>query len=206
MNLLNLACGAVRVVDETWINMDNLHESLEVGTPERANLDAEPNYINGDITKPLPFTDGIFDGVLASHCIEHFDCHQGVSIMRECHRILKPGGILLVSVPDAAVFRQHHEEDTPENAVRLFGEPIHLPDGETTFLGYAGFNRFHKVLLSEDSLWCYFVRAGFEASLISRMNRKDFRTPGLTLRPAMSEMGRLLNRLPFSLIMEGTKS
>lgn len=204
MNLLNLGCGATRVVDDTWVNVDNLRPALAAGTPERTNLDAEPNYVNANITDPLPFADGMFDGILCSHVIEHFDCQQGVAIMRECHRILKPGGVLLVSVPDAAVFRRHHAEDTPENAVRLFGEPIHLPDGENTFAGYALWNRFHKAILGEDALWAYFVRAGFGNSL--RVNNEwcsahsAFEEQG-----PLCDMSRILNRLPFSLIMMGIK-
>lgn len=200
MNLLNLACGAVRVVDDTWINVDNLHETLLPGTPERANLDAEPNYVNADITRSLPFVDGMFDGVLASHCIEHFDCQQGVAIMRECHRILKPGGVLVVSVPDIEIFHQHEHEDTVENAERLFGEPIYLPDGETTFCGYAAWNRYHKTIMCPSVLKAYFERAGF-------LRRERFRmeTAGQWHGTVAANIFPLLNRLSFSLVVVGTK-
>lgn len=205
MNLLNLGCGATRIVDDTWINLDNLRPVLAVGTPERTNLDAEPNYVNADITQTLPFTDGMFDGVLCSHVIEHFDCQQGVAIMRECHRILKPGGVLLVSVPDASIFRRHHHEDTPENAVRLFGEPIHLPDGENTFAGYALWNRFHKAILTEDVLWCYFVRAGFREGCFYSLQKNSIDAAGQHEIEALNKMLPILNRIPFSLVMMGAK-
>jgi predicted SAM-dependent methyltransferase len=201
MKLLNLGCGAVRPQGEEWINADNLHATLEPGTPERGNLDAERNYYNLDMEQLVfPWTEDVFDGIVMSHVIEHFDCRRATEIMEQCRTMLKPGGVLLVSVPDATVFRRNWDEDTVENAERLYGEPIYLPDGHTDFLSYAGFNQFHKVLLSEDSLWCYFVRAGFER--IWRI-KTPIEFPAEDC--AASKLCRILNRLPFSLIMATTK-
>lgn len=203
MTLLNLCCGATRVVDDTWINLDSLHDTLAKGTPERANLDAEPNYVNYHIPNDgkMPFSDAFFDGIVASHCFEHWELHQAIGVMRECRRILKLGGMLIVSVPDATVFRQKYDQDIPENAVSLFGEPIYLPDGETTFMGYAGFNRFHKTLLSEDSLWCYFRQSGFPDPLrIRNGQHQDLQNPSVT-----EKLTSVLNRIPFSLIMAARK-
>lgn len=169
-----------------------LHPVLPMGSPERATLDAEPRYVEWDITSPLPFDAGTFNGILCSHAIEHFDCMTGVDIMRECHRILVPGGILLVSVPDASYFRQCYNEDTPDNAVRLFGEPIYLPDGEQTFFGYALWNRYHKAIIDSDVLWCYFKRAGFDI-------------PAQVDAAILGPMSALLNRRQFSLVMIGQK-
>lgn len=198
MKLLNLCCGSNRDQSEQWWNLDQLHPVLAPGTPERAQLDREVRYFEHDVlASPLPFCDGDFDGILASHCVEHWDCQQAVQVMRECFRILKPGGILMVSVPDASYFRKVHDEDTVENAVRLFGEPIHLPDGETDFMGYGLFNRYHKAVLTEDALWCYFVRAGFWWNGRKSITEME--------GPVLSELRMLLNRLPFSLIMTGEK-
>lgn len=193
MKLLNLGAGACRP-GEPWTNLDNLHETLLPGTPERANLDAETNYVNHDITKTLPFEDNTFDGILMSHVLEHFDCQEGVSIMRECYRTLKHGGELVVSVPNPRTFYTLEEYDTPENAVEVFGEPIHPGDGEITFFGYALWNRFHKSIIDSFSLWAYFRRAGFVSSNIIDQNGQLDR-----------EVYRQLNRLKFSLVMSGIK-
>jgi len=199
MKLLNLACGAVRPQGEEWVNVDQLLEVLPGYTPEWNNLKKEKNYVEWNIEEhdgALTFGDSVFDGIVASHCIEHWDIHMAVRVMKECLRILKPGGILVVSVPDASTFRQNASEDTPENAVRLYGEPIHLPDGENTFLGYAGFNRWHKTLLTEDSLWCYFKRAGFKLD-------SEYTPEQATLY--LRHIEPILNRRQFSLIMTGEK-
>ena len=200
MRLLNLACGAVRPQDEFWWNVDELHSHLAPGTPERLNLDAEPRYIDHDILDFIPFERESFDGILASHCFEHWNCKKGVKVMRGCYNCLKPGGVLMVSVPDASYFRLMHSADTAENAVELFGEPIFAPDGETTFLGYALWNRFHHAILTEDALWSYFIRSGFLNKNVERISAISYYNEGIC-----KEMHRILNRRMFSLVMIGVK-
>lgn len=194
MKLLNLCCGAVRP-PEPWTNLDNLRAILPPGTIERENLDAEKNYVDHDVLSGrLPFPDDTFDGILASHCVEHWNCQQAVNVLKECRRVLKTGGEILVSVPDATYFRAAYSSgrDTPENAVELFGEPIHLPDGEKTFFGYALWNRYHQAILTDDALWCYFVRAGFDQDFIH--------TAGMN-----AKLLSIANRLKFSLVMGAVK-
>lgn len=52
-----------------------------------------------DITKPLPYPDGVADFVFCEHCLEHVNGAKGFLFMEECHRILKPGGVLRLCVP-----------------------------------------------------------------------------------------------------------
>lgn len=204
MKLLNLCAGANRDQSECWYNLDQLHPVLSVGTPERQQLDSEVRYTEHDVlAEPLPYPPDHFDAVLASHCVEHWDIHEATRVMGECRRVLKPNGLLLVSVPDASYFRLVHSQDTVENAVRVFGEPIHLPDGEITFLGYGLFNRFHKALLTVDSLWCYFIRAGFKDGHIRHL--KNWELQEDSNNPSLEAMKPLLNRLPFSLLIVGIK-
>lgn len=219
LKLLNLCCGAVRPQSTErveWVNVDNLHKDLFIGTPERTNLDKEANYINMDV-EGNDFFDysrrnpASFDGIVASHCVEHWDCQTAASIMSQCRMLLKPHGVLLVSVPDTSYFLNFRYEDTVENAERLFGEPIHLPDGETTFFGYALWNRYHKAILCKDSLAAYFLRAGFPMpGVVSRewlgaLKKQEYSKDD-TLGICMHSLCSILNRLPFSLVMHGIKA
>ena len=53
--------------------------------------------ICADADKPLPFRDASVDGVLASHILEHL--RSPIAFLEEVHRVLKPGGILVIGLP-----------------------------------------------------------------------------------------------------------
>jgi SAM-dependent methyltransferase len=51
-------------------------------------------FVQGDGTR-LPFRDGAFDLVFSHSVIEHVE--DALRYLRECHRVLKPGGVLYLS-------------------------------------------------------------------------------------------------------------
>lgn len=195
MKLLNLGCGYPRIEGEDWVNLDNLLAQLREGSPERANLLEERNYVEHDVLSgPLPFADSTFNGCLLSHVLEHFDCQQAVAIMVECRRVLQPGGVLLASVPNASYFRQVYADDRVQNWPRLFGV---TDPGNTipTFFDAALWFDQHKAILTEDAMWCYFRRAGFfPADLMENPVARQRLMPRLNRRPFSVEM---LGQKPF---------
>jgi SAM-dependent methyltransferase len=54
-----------------------------------------------DAARALPFPDGTFALVYASHVLEHIPWYHTEDVLREWVRILRPGGALEVWVPDA---------------------------------------------------------------------------------------------------------
>jgi len=64
-----------------------------------------------DATKRFPFPDKSIDCVYSEHLIEHLSYHDGMSMVRECHRVLRPGGTLRIATPDVTVIMGLH---TPE--------------------------------------------------------------------------------------------
>jgi SAM-dependent methyltransferase len=97
LNLLNVGCGAWYHPD--WVNVDLKHSDSHV--------------VQHDIVKGLPFHGEQFDAVYHSHVLEHLSPDEGVALMRECFRVLKPGGILRIVVPDleqiARLYLQQHD-------------------------------------------------------------------------------------------------
>ena len=51
-----------------------------------------------DVEKPFPIPDGSFDFLVGIELIEHLENH--FAFVRECGRVLKPGGYLLLSPPN----------------------------------------------------------------------------------------------------------
>lgn len=83
---LNLGSGPRGIDNDTWINIDGFK-------------DRNVHYLC-DISRGLPFYEKTFDGIFCEHVLEHFDYDHGKKLMEDCCRILKPGGVLRIIVPD----------------------------------------------------------------------------------------------------------
>ena len=84
MIMLNVGCG--HRYHKDWINID-----VDPASPEVKKV---------DIIKGLPFPDDHFDVVYHSNVLEHLPLHMGTTMMSECFRVLKPGGLIRINVPD----------------------------------------------------------------------------------------------------------
>jgi len=60
----------------------------------------DPQVIQWNLRKGIPFADCTFDVLYHSHFLEHLERSAAVKFLRECQRVLKPGGTLRVVVPD----------------------------------------------------------------------------------------------------------
>src|SRR5258708_1120827 len=64
----------------------------------RKNLGKEIPLIQADLMKKLPFKDSSFDKIVMSEVAEHLP--DDVKGLKEVYRVLRPGGILCLTVPD----------------------------------------------------------------------------------------------------------
>jgi predicted SAM-dependent methyltransferase len=67
------------------------------------NLDLHPQHSSvrrHDVAAPLPFPSQHFDAVYHAHLLEHLPRDQAARFLCECFRVLRPGGVLRVVVPD----------------------------------------------------------------------------------------------------------
>lgn len=84
VNYLNLGCGITYHKD--WTNVDF------VSTGE--------GVLAHNLLAGVPFEDNKFDVVYHSHVLEHFPKDKAVLFVKECHRVLKKGGIIRIAIPD----------------------------------------------------------------------------------------------------------
>jgi predicted SAM-dependent methyltransferase len=84
MVLVNLGCGSHYHPD--WINID----IAPLG----------PGVIAHDLSRGVPLADDSSDAVYHSHVLEHIRRPDVPAFLRECLRVLRPGGTLRVAVPD----------------------------------------------------------------------------------------------------------
>lgn len=83
---INLACGPVFLENSNWINLDYVSSSKAV---QKANL-----------LEKLPVKQETAELVYSSHFIEHIPYSKVKDFLNETLRILKPGGVLRVVLPD----------------------------------------------------------------------------------------------------------
>jgi predicted SAM-dependent methyltransferase len=84
VNYLNVGCGSK--FHPAWTNVDMASTSPHVEVH---------NLIHG-----FPYADDRFDAVYHSQVLEHIPKDKAAGFLRECLRVLKPGGVLRVVVPD----------------------------------------------------------------------------------------------------------
>lgn len=82
--LLNFGCGDVFHAE--WVNLDA--------------LPADPRVLRHDVRRGLPFSDASFDAVYGSHVLEHLTPCDAERLVADCFRVLAPGGIARLVVPD----------------------------------------------------------------------------------------------------------
>jgi predicted SAM-dependent methyltransferase len=56
-----------------------------------------------DIRKGLHLPDDSVDGIFSEHCLEHVTFEDASNVLRELHRIMRPGAALRVIVPDGEI-------------------------------------------------------------------------------------------------------
>lgn len=88
---------------EGWLNTD-IDLALSPGS--------STTYLDG--TKPFPIPSASFDYIFNEHMIEHISYGDAVGFLRECHRILKPGGKIRIATPDLRfLIELYNNEKTP---------------------------------------------------------------------------------------------
>jgi SAM-dependent methyltransferase len=120
-------------------------------------LGIEP--VQANVEEPLPFEEGSFDAVVAGELLEHLQFPD--ALVAEAKRVLRPGGVLVGSVPNAfrvqsrlRFLRGRAPEDDPTH-LRMFSADAMrelLRDFEDVGIEFVGgrYARMHARLLARD--------------------------------------------------------
>ena len=120
-------------------------------------LGIEP--VKADVEQPLPFADASFDAVVAGELLEHLQLPE--ALVAEALRVLRPGGVLVGSVPNAfrlqsrlRFLRGRPPEDDPTHLHVFSPAAVRelLSGFERVTLDYVGgrYRRLHPRLLARD--------------------------------------------------------
>jgi predicted SAM-dependent methyltransferase len=87
-NLVHLGCGLT--ILKGFINIDFFFDpGIDFGADLRYSLRIDSECI---------------DGIFSEHTLEHLTYEQNDRLLKECHRILKPGSPIRIIVPDVSLF------------------------------------------------------------------------------------------------------
>lgn len=148
-----LHLGAGTNVLEGWFNTD-----LSPSSPEVFFLDS---------TLRFPFEDATFRYVFSEHHIEHLDYEEGLFTLRECLRVLAPGGVLRLATPSLETLADlvAAEPTGPqERYIRFMSErfiDLRSPPNAAGVVNNAFKNWGHRFLYDRPTLLSSLREAGF---------------------------------------------
>ena len=94
-SIRKLQIGAGRVDYAGWLNTD---------------IDPGPGETYLDLTKRFPDPDASLQYIFGEHVIEHLSYEDGLAMLRECYRVLAPGGTIRLATPNLLKYLQLFRE------------------------------------------------------------------------------------------------
>jgi predicted SAM-dependent methyltransferase len=156
---LNL--GSAYIAPPGWLNLDNspsvwlskhrlvrsLLEKSGVVTPS-AQQRWRSDIIFHDVRHGLPWQTHSFRFIYTSHLLEHLTREEGTRLLGECLRVLEPGGLLRVVVPDLKFYAQQYLAEAGNGS-----RSTTLPSEH--FLEMLGVHAGHEVSARNPHRWMY---------------------------------------------------
>lgn len=184
---LNIGCGPVQ--PPGWVNIDNSNRAklasrlpwldrfltkLSLLPPTEFNRKTR----TADVVRHIPFPNASVAAIYSGEMLEHFTASQGERFLAECFRVLRPGGVLRLRVPDNYRFWKQYIEQY--EAIRQLPRPLWTNDHSRWVKmffqdiciqnpGFRSMGHYHKWMYDEVSLVLAIEEHGF-----IRAERRDF--------------------------------
>jgi predicted SAM-dependent methyltransferase len=188
INKINLGCG--NTVAPNWINVDGSPAILLNKFPkfllryilpyDRMEVLKGNKFIHFNLQNDLPFKNNSADYIYMSHVLEHLYKNDGEHLLQEIFRVLKPGGIVRIGVPDLDL----ELLKPPEEIVSSF-----LPQSREPYFSY------HRYMYNFSMLRCLLETLNFQ-----NISKKEFQVG------EVPDIETLDNRPDETLYVEAQKS
>jgi len=194
---LNLGCGPVQ--PNGWVNIDGSNRArLACWIPLLDRLltkfglisptEFGPHIKICNLFKPLPYKDNTVSAIYAGEVWEHFEYPDAERLTAESYRVLAPGGVLRVCVPDGVQFWKRYLEIIDRVAAQPSEsrdpQPLHdhiqmyFSEICTRRIWFGSMGHTHKWQFDEYQLVHLFELQGFND--VSRMSFHESRIPDVS--------------------------
>lgn len=167
----------------TKINLGSGHYKLDGWINVDIDFDSRPSVI-ADLSAGLPFRDGTADFMHSEDFIDQLDLETAARFLKECYRVLKPGGVIRVLTPDVEKLCRLYLDD-PDALKALWRDHVGVPlkfgtTAEIVNLGmrFAG----HTFLYDAETFARLAWDCGFEAKQVAFQQSEHPPLRGLDLR------------------------
>ena len=194
---LQIGCGPNRL--SGWLNTDISLTECKKGAV----------YMNAGEHFPLP--DSSIDYIYSEHLFEHLTYSAAVNMLRECHRVLKPHGVIRISTPDLRFLVDLYENPSDPLNERFIkwsanggagGEII--PAAPAYVISKFHTTWGHKIIYDYDTLAALLQQFGFNDICQCELNQSNHSALQCV------ERHHLINSVEFyklqTMILEATKS
>lgn len=133
--------------------------------------DVQPDFV-ASITDMNVISDGAVDAVYSSHNVEHLYPHDVPLALKEMHRVLKPNGFTLITLPDLQEVSRHVAEGKLEDPLYISGmgpiAPLDILFGHRPSLAAGNLFMAHRTGFTSTTLAAALIKAGFAAVMVQR--------------------------------------
>lgn len=161
---LKLHLGAGPDTRTGWVNID-----LALMLVPEVDGVKQPDtvFINYDLRRGLPLEDASCSYIYSSHFFEHLEYRHVKQLLRECYRVLEPGGVFRACLPNfkgmfAAYLRGDEEFFSLLNILQVLPE---LEPGTETLVDHVNYgvyqNGEHKWIMDEEKIKVLLTHTGF---------------------------------------------
>ncbi len=152
----------------------------------------------GDICRGLPIADGSVRGVYASHVLEHLSLDNFRVALRNTFKMLQPGGVFRLIVPDLAArakrYIEQFESKAPDAAM-IFMRTTRLGAEESP---KALLRRLRKIIGGSEHKWMwdeYAIGAELERAGFAKIRRCEFGDSPDKMFSKVEDVGRFYDQI-----------